>query len=103
MKGLRGIRHLIAHHRVGAAVDAVEVCNANPTEILNDHFTRWMNRRNLRRPEVGGSDSHFLSAIARATIAFPGRGAADLKNAIRNGTTRAHRTVYGPLAIYEFS
>ena len=102
IKELRGIKHLIADPRVGAALDAIEVCNANPTEILNNRYSRWVNRRNLRRPEVGGSDSHFLSAVARASTAFPGRSAADLRDAIRRGTTKPYGAVYGPVALYEF-
>jgi predicted metal-dependent phosphoesterase TrpH len=49
IKELKGMKGLIKDPAVGAAVDAIEVRNANPTEILNNHFTRWVNRRNLRR------------------------------------------------------
>jgi len=102
LKGLKGIKNLIADPAVGGSLDAVEVCNANPTEFLNNRYTRWVNRRGLRRPEVGGSDSHFLSAVAHAATIFPGRSAADLKNAIRDGTTRPVGRVYGPFAIAEY-
>ncbi|HXR36560.1 MAG TPA: CehA/McbA family metallohydrolase, partial [Candidatus Binataceae bacterium] len=78
IKALKGIKALIADPVVGRAMDAVEVCNANPTEALNNHFTRWVNRSHLRRPEVGGSDSHFLSAVARTGTLFPGGTADDL-------------------------
>src|SRR5262249_51090936 len=61
IKELKGIKNLIKDPAVGRAVDAIEVRNANPTEFLNNHFTRWVNRSHLKRPEVGGSDSHFLS------------------------------------------
>jgi predicted metal-dependent phosphoesterase TrpH len=102
LKGLKGIKGLIADPQVGTAVDAVEVRNANPTELLNNCFTRWTNRRNLRRPEVGASDSHFLSAVARASTVFPGRSAEDLRRAIGEGTTRPWGGVYGPYALYEY-
>lgn len=102
LEGLQGIKHLITDPAIGAALDAIEVRNANPTEILNNHLTRWINRRNLGLPEVGGSDSHFISAIARASTVFPGRSADDLKSAIRCGTTRPQGTVYGLCALYEF-
>jgi len=102
IKELKGIKGLIADPVVGRAVDAVEVCNANATEALNNHFTRWVNRRHLRRPEVGGSDCHFLSATARAATSFPGFTAADLLQAIREGTTRAVGAVYGPFSLYEY-
>jgi len=84
-------------------MDAVEVCNANPTEALNNHFTRWVNRSHLRRPEVGGSDSHFLSAVARTGTLFPGGTADDLMRAIREGTTRAVGCVYGPMSLYQYA
>ena len=102
LKGLKGIKGLIADPQVGATVDAIEVLNANPTEILNNRFTRWINRRNLRRPEVGASDSHFLSAVARATTVFRGRSARDLRRAISGGTCRPRGGVYGPYALYEY-
>jgi predicted metal-dependent phosphoesterase TrpH len=100
---IQGIRGLIADPVVGRAVDAVEVRNANPTEILNNHFTHWVNRSHLKRPEVGGSDLHFLSAMARAGTVFPGRTADDLIRAIHEGTTRAVGSVYGPLALYQYA
>lgn len=102
IKELKGIKGLIADAAIGTAVDAVEIRNANPTETLNNYFTQWVNRRHLRRPEVGGSDSHFLSAIARAATMFPGKTAADLFNALREGTTRAVGAVYGPASLYEY-
>ena len=60
---------------------------------------RWVNRRHLRRPEVGGSDCHFLSAVARTATSFPGKSAADLLLAIRDGTTQAVGAVYGPFSV----
>jgi predicted metal-dependent phosphoesterase TrpH len=103
LKKLKGVKGLIADPVVGRALDAIEVCNANPTEVLNNHFARWVNRSHLKRPEVGGSDSHFLSAVARAGTVFPGRTADDLMRAIREGTTRAVGSVYGPLSLYQYA
>ncbi|HZT32012.1 MAG TPA: CehA/McbA family metallohydrolase [Bryobacteraceae bacterium] len=102
LKELKGIKGLIADPVVGRLVDAVEVRNANPTETLNNFLTQWVNRRHLRRPEVGGSDSHFHSAVGRAATLFPGKSAADLLQAIREGTTRTVGSVYGPLALYQY-
>jgi hypothetical protein len=103
LKGLKGMKGLIADSSVGATLDAIEVCNANPTELLNNHLTRWINSRNLGRPEVGGTDSHFLSALGRAGTVFPGKTVGDLLLAIRQGTTRAVGSVYGPFAILEYA
>jgi len=103
LKGLKGIKLQIRDAVVGPLLDAVEVRNANPTETLNNHLARWVNRRSLHRPEVGGSDSHFQSAVARAFTIFPGRTAADLLAAVRAGTTRAGGGVYGPLAVWRYA
>ncbi len=103
LKGLKGIKGLIVDPLVGNSLDAIEICNANPTELVNNHFTRWINRRNLRRPEVGGSDSHFHSAIGRAGTLFPGVTAEDLLLSIQNGTARAVGSVYGLSAIFEYA
>lgn len=102
LKGLKGIKGQIADPVVGRMVDAVEIRNANPTETLNNYYTQWVNRRHLRRPEVGGSDSHFRSAVGRAATAFPGRTSEDLFAAIRAGSTRAVGEVYGPFAVLEY-
>jgi hypothetical protein len=71
IKELKGIKGLIADPVVGRAVNAVEVCNANPTEALNNHFTRWVNRRHLRRPEVGGATATSLPRRLARPRAFP--------------------------------
>jgi len=102
LKELRGIKGLIADPVIGAELDAIEICNANPTEVLNNHFTRWINRRSLKRPEVGGTDSHFFSALGHAGTRFPGSTAEDLLTAIRKGSTRSTGSVYGPLALFRY-
>jgi predicted metal-dependent phosphoesterase TrpH len=102
LKGLKGIKSLVADQIVGTEVDAIETCNANPTELLNNHLTRWVNRRNLHRPEVGGTDSHFYSALGRAGTLFPGATAEDLLSAICSGSTRPVGSVYGPFALVEY-
>lgn len=103
LKGLKGIKLQIRHPVVGAKLDAVEVCNANPTEVLNNHLARLVNRAGLRRPEVGGSDAHFQSAVGQAFTLFPGRTAADLLRAIAEGTTRAGGGVYGARAVWHYA
>jgi hypothetical protein len=52
---------------------------------------------------VGGSDSHFQSAVGRAFTVFPGRSASDLLAAVRAGTTRAGGSVYGPVAVWRYA
>jgi predicted metal-dependent phosphoesterase TrpH len=103
LKGLKGIRMQIRDPAVGPLLDAVEIRNANPTETLNNHLAEWVNRCSLGRPEVGGSDSHFQSAVGRAFTVFPGRSASDLLAAVRAGTTRAGGSVYGPVAVWRYA
>lgn len=102
LKELKGIKGLIADPHVGHLVDAVEVRNANPTETVNNYLTQAVNRSNLRRPEVGGSDSHFRSAVGRATTRFEGRTADDLRNSLRRGQVSARGAVYGPWSLLEY-
>lgn len=102
LKELKGIGGLIADPAVGPFLDGVEVRNSNPTEIFNNYYSQWVNRRGYRRPEVGASDSHFRSAVAHATTRFPGRTADDLRRALREGTTRAVGAVYGPWSVLEY-
>lgn len=77
--------------------------NSTPTETLNNHRTAYMNRR---RPnpiaEYGGSDAHFLWAISRTWTEFPGRGAADLRKALKDRTTRANGLTWGPVSLLHY-
>lgn len=83
--------------------DAVEVRNSTPTETLNNHRTALMNRRRTHPiAEYGGSDAHFLWAISRTWTEFPGRGANDLRKAIRDRTTRAGGLTWGPISLLHY-
>jgi hypothetical protein len=78
--------------------DAIEVINGFPASFLSNSLTAWLNRtvgRNL--PELGGSDSHIAYTIGQALTWFPGRTAADLRQAIESGTIRAGGTLWTPL------
>jgi predicted metal-dependent phosphoesterase TrpH len=102
LKGLKGIGKLIHDKRIAAKVDAIEIRNSNPTEVLNNYITQIVNAAYYKRPVCGGSDSHFQSAIGRAYTRFPGSTKEDLIRAIQNGTTQGYGNVYGPLTVYAY-
>ena len=83
-------------------IDAIEVRNSNPTEVINNYITQLVNKAHFKRPECGGSDSHFQSAVGRAYTIFPGTSKDDLIKAIQHGTIKGHGNVYGPLSIIKY-
>jgi predicted metal-dependent phosphoesterase TrpH len=80
-----GLRHL---RRVAAKVDGIEVTNGTPAGRVGAARARQLNAGEFRRAEVGGSDAHFLSCVGAGYTEFPGRTAADLRQAIMDKTTR---------------
>ncbi|MEO1050941.1 MAG: PHP-associated domain-containing protein [Bacteroidota bacterium] len=75
--------------------DAVEVINSNPTELMSNWYTTWINRTSLRLPELGSSDGHFLSAIGRAFTEYRGITASDFRKSIFENSVTAHGGVWG--------
>jgi len=102
LKELKGIGKLIHDKRIAPKIDAIEIRNSNPTEVINNYITQIVNALHYKKPVCGGSDSHFQSAIGRAYTRFPGSTKEDLMRAIQHGTIRGHGNVYGPLAIYSY-
>jgi len=102
LKELKGIAKLIHDKNVAPKIDAIEIRNSNPTEVINNYITQIINNTHYKKPVCGGSDSHFQSAIGRAFTRFPGKTKEDLYRAIKNGTTMAHGNVYGPFAVYRY-
>jgi predicted metal-dependent phosphoesterase TrpH len=102
LKELKGIGKLIHDRRIAPKIDAVEIRNSNPTEVINNYISQMVNAVYYKKPVCGGSDSHFQSAIGRAYTKFPGSTRADLIKAIQRGTTRGYGNVYGPFAIYTY-
>jgi hypothetical protein len=87
-------------HGVGRRIfdvpfDAVEVRNGVPANLLSNPLTAWLNRYvGQQLPELGGSDSHVPFTAGQAMTLFPGRSAADLRQAIEQGTVQAGGTVW---------
>lgn len=80
--------------------DGVEVCNATPTEFYANWLTTYSNRKGQNLAETGGSDGHYLPTVGTAHTIFPGKTAADLRQAIETKKTRAGGRVYSPFLIF---
>lgn len=82
--------------------DAVEVENATPGFFVFNQLARRMNA-GLGAPEIGSSDAHILDAIGRAFTEFPGRTAAELRQAIETGETAVGRTRYRAVGLMRYA
>ncbi|HVA91385.1 MAG TPA: PHP-associated domain-containing protein [Chloroflexota bacterium] len=75
--------------------DGVEIDNSTPLLRLANFRARRYNRAHGRLAELGNSDAHIVEAIGKSYTRFPGRTMVDLRRAIEQRRTRAHRTSYG--------
>ena len=79
-----------------APVLAIETANPIPS-------AKWRRRRMIDAnqhwtlPETGGSDAHFHEQVGSGVTAFHGRTAADLRQALEVGQTRAELAAYPSL------
>lgn len=79
----------------GLEWDAIETRNGSPGAW-------WANRVAARRKArwaracTGGSDAHIVQAVGSVVTGFPGKTAAELRDAIRSGLTRPERRMYSP-------
>jgi predicted metal-dependent phosphoesterase TrpH len=74
--------------------DAIEAFN--PTALgrpWHGRVVAFAERHGI--PTVGDSDAHALEAIGIGWTTFPGRTAADLRQAVADGTTRHHGSFHG--------
>lgn len=76
--------------------DALATLPLDGVEVLNGSLVRHVanmraahTARRLGLTMVGGSDAHHLAVIGQAHTLFPGRTAADLRQAILTGATQA--------------
>ena len=101
-RSARGSRvHGVGWDAVELDFDAIEVENSTPGFYL---FNQMAHRAcdSARRTELGNSDAHILDAIGRAYTTFPGRTPAELRLAIEQATTRAHRTPYEAVGLLRY-
>jgi predicted metal-dependent phosphoesterase TrpH len=81
-------------------LDAVEVRNGFPTNLVSNPLSTWVNRnlgQNLA--ELGGSDSHAPFTVGQAFTWFEGHTAEDLGWAIECRTTCAGGTLWTPASL----
>jgi predicted metal-dependent phosphoesterase TrpH len=89
------VMHGVGRRIFDVPFDAVEVRNGVPANLLSNPLTAWLNRYvGQQLPELGGSDSHVPFTAGQAMTLFPGRSAADLRQAIEQGTVQAGGTVW---------
>jgi len=84
--GRRSLEKIIASPLESIYVDALEVLNPMAGRVS---FKKVMhlNQTVYHLAETGGSDAHFLRQIGSACTTFPGRTAADLREAIARRAT----------------
>ncbi|MGH2410460.1 MAG: PHP-associated domain-containing protein, partial [Chloroflexota bacterium] len=87
----------------GLPFDGVEIANSTPFLRLANFQARRYNRSHRRLAELGNSDAHIVAAIGKGYTRFPGRSMADLRQAIEQRRTRAHRVGYGPKELLAYA
>jgi predicted metal-dependent phosphoesterase TrpH len=82
--------------------DAIEVENSTPGFYLFNQMAQRLNQ-DVGRAPLGNSDAHILDAMGRSYTSFPGQTAADLRLAIEERQTKAHRVRYPALALMRYA
>lgn len=87
VRGHRSIAELIPD----LPLDAVEI--VNNAGVCSWFYDAWAALANVEwaLPVTGGSDAHDVWYVGNAVTRFAGRSAADLRQALLSGLTRAHR------------
>lgn len=83
--GRRAIDRVCARRRDGVYFDAIEIGNPSPAGRVRAAAAARLNGERWHLPEVGSSDAHHLLHIGKGWTNFPGRSAAELKEAIVSG------------------
>jgi predicted metal-dependent phosphoesterase TrpH len=82
--------------------DGIEVANSFPLFAPANRRARRLQLLGGLAP-TGGSDAHVLEAVGKGYTEFPGRTAAELAAAVRNGQTAGRRSVYGPRLVFAYA
>ena len=84
--------------------DGVEVANSTPLLLLANVYARryWQAHRH-RLSATGGSDAHMLSVIGTSRTLFPGKSAADLREAIESRQTLGGGPSFQPLRALRYA
>lgn len=91
--GQRTIERILAEDAPGVSFDGIEQSSSPAARVTSKKALR-LNRERYGLAELGGSDAHFLKAIATSHTLFPGSTAVDLRRAIEAHETRAVGGVY---------
>ncbi|HEV8633390.1 MAG TPA: PHP-associated domain-containing protein [Chloroflexota bacterium] len=86
--GERTLRRLVGGAERRRVPDAIELFNPSVAGRIAHRRAIELNRTALGLAATGGSDAHHLRLIGTARTCFPGRCAADLRDALRAGLTR---------------
>jgi len=82
------LRRLVGGGEPRRVPDAIELFNPSVAGRVAHRRAIDLNRETLGLAETGGSDAHHPRLIGSARTRFPGRGAADLREAVRARLTR---------------
>lgn len=69
-------------------LDGIELRNPSYAGRVRNARAAWLNERVLKIAATGSSDAHHAQLVGTAWTDFPGKTAADLRNAITARTTR---------------
>jgi hypothetical protein len=87
--GEGALRQLASHRDPSRTVDGIELRNPSYAGRVRAQRAAWLNARVLHAAETGSSDAHHAALVGTCWTEFPGRTAADLREAIRARTTAA--------------
>ena len=76
---------------------AFETFNPSYAGRVSHKRVKELNETILHLPEFGGSDAHANSMIGKGFTLFPGTTVEDLREAIKNKTTRGRRHLHESL------
>ncbi len=85
--GQRVIERIVRAPRGGVYFDGLETANQSAGARVSLKKARELNRQRYHLAEVGGSDAHFLAAVASAYTLFQGSTAEDLRRSILERNT----------------
>lgn len=87
--GRRTLDRLLDNGDSATHPDGIEVANTSLAGRVTSARALRRNRERYGLAETGGSDAHFLEAVGTAATIFPGRTAAELREAIEARVTTA--------------
>ena len=95
--GQRALERVLAEGDLETRPDGIEVANLSLAGRVTGAKALRLNRERYHLAETGGSDAHFPEEVGTASTLFPGRTAADVRQAILDCTTAGLRGTQVPL------